>query len=497
MTDSGFLCVFRASWHGAMVQLTSDSLEGGVEGIHNYACEQGFNLTERGADKFSWVYFVVQYDYQDTSIRQKDTTMFDDKLSLTVRDLGDGQLVCEKKKRPSGGLVNLTRKYDSRDENEKEKLSFFCGAALAAAVWGLGQCADRLCSLVMFLIWVLSLGHIYSARGGAQRRKRGGSSGRNCPTATLLFFYCLLLCCVHRASGSKLRQTKQVLPEACLEWFTVDRQDCPVKVESGKEWADLNSICCSAFPGTVLHCQRGYFTPAKLGQYSFPACLADEKVPAGHAVKLEVDSAGMPRLIQVPCSSNKFENKARKSSDVTFQYCTETRSSCSGEGQEKLCLGNPTSDDRCTCRAGYRSHADHCLPSFTDNDPCMCKVMSCPPGQCAARTPAQLEPGTCSDLKLNGSTVQFICTPCPTSPASVAPPVTSSTDIKGTGSVDTAPPTPFEKPENSTTPVGTLVKPVAEMGAGYKLLFFLFIGFQVMVVIAVVASAVLFHYPAH
>ena len=123
--------------------------------------------------------------------------------------------------------------------------------------------------------------------------------------------------------------------------------------------------------------------------------------------------------------------------------------------------------------------------------------MFCPPGQCAARTPAQLKPGTCSDLKQNGSAVQFTCTPCPTSPASLAPPVSSSTDIKGTGSVDTAPPTAIEKPENNTTPVGTLVKPVVEMGEGYSVLFFLCIGICGMLLIAVVASVVLFHYPAH
>ena len=400
------------------MQFTPGSLEDG--GNLQFHVEQVFNLVYRGTDK---LVCGVQYHYQDTSIRQKDTTMFDDELSLTVRDLGDGQLVRKKTERPSGGLVNLSRKYDSRDDKKKEKLSLFCWAALAVAVWGLGQCADYLRSLVMLLIWVLSMGHIYSACGGAQRRKEGGSSGRNCRRATLRFFPCLLLCCcIYGASGSELIQTEQVLPEACLKWFTVDLQDCPVKVDSEREWADLNSTCCSAFSGTVLHCQRGYFTPAELGQYNFPACLADEKVPAGHAIKLETDQTGMPRLIQVPCSSSKFVNKARKSSDVTFPYCTETRSSCSGPGQEKFCLGSPTSDDRCTCRAGYRPHADCCLPSFTNNGPCVCKVMNCPPGQCAARTPAQLEPGTCSDLKLNGSAVQFTCTPCPTSPASLAPP---------------------------------------------------------------------------
>ena len=483
-SDRHFAVVFFVfSGHGAMVQFTPGSLEDG--GNLQFHVEQVFNLVYRGTDK---LVCGVQYHYQDTSIWQKDTTMFVDELSLTVRDLGDGQLVRKKTERPSGGLVNLSRKYDSRDDKKKEKLSLFCWAALAVAVWGLGQCADYLRSLVMLLIWVLSMGHIYSACGGAQRRKGGGSSGRNCRRATLRLFPCLLLCCcIYGASGSELIQTEQVLPEACLKWFTVDLQDCPVKVDSEREWADLNSTCCSAFPGTVLHCQRGYFTPAELGQYNFPACLADEKVPAGHAIKLEKDPSGMPRLIQVPCSSSKFANKARKSSDFTLPYCTETRSSCSGPGQEKFCLGSPTSDDRCTCRAGYRPHADHCLPSFTDNGPCVCKVMFCPPGQCAARTPAQLEPGTCSDLKLNGSAVQFTCTPCPTSPASLAPPDSSSTDIKGTG----------EKPENSTTPVRTLVKPVDEMGAGYKVLFFLCIGICVMLLIAVVASAVLSHYPAH
>ena len=125
------------------------------------------------------------------------------------------------------------------------------------------------------------------------------------------FFPCLLLFCfIYGVSGSKLKWTKQILPEACLEWFTIDLMDCPVKVESEKEWADLNSTCCSAFPGTVLQCQRGYFTPAELGQYNFPACLVDEKVPAGHAIKLETDPSGMPRLIQVQCSSSKFANKA-------------------------------------------------------------------------------------------------------------------------------------------------------------------------------------------
>ena len=306
------------------------------------------------------------------------------------------------------------------------------------------------------------------------------------------FFPCLLLFCfIYGVSGSKLKCMKQILPEACLELFTVDLMDCPVKVESEKEWADLNSTCCSAFPGTVLHCQRGYFTSAELGQYNFPACLVDEKVPAGHAIKLETDPSGMPRLVQVQCSSSKFANKARKSSDVTFPYCTEPRSSCSGEGQKKFCLGSPTSDDRCTCRAGYRPHADHCLHSFTDNVLCVCVRL------CSAHTPAQLKPGTCSDLKLNGSAVQFTCTPCPTSPASLAPPVSSSTDIKGTGSVDTAPPTAIEKLENSTTPVRSLVKPVVEMGEGYSVLFFLCIGICGMLLIAVVASVVLSHYPAH
>ena len=292
-----------------MVQFTPDSLEDELEGVYrNSQFEQDFNLVNRGADKFV---HGVRYHYQDTSIRQKGTTTFDDELSLTVRDPGDGQHVCKKTERPSGGTVNLSRKYGSRDDDKKEKLSLFCGAAPAVAVWGLGQCADYLCSLVMFLIWVLSMGHIYSARGGAKRRKGGGSSGRNCRRATLRFFPCLLLCCcIYGASGSELRQTEQDLPKACLKWFTVDLQDCPVKVDSEREWADLNSICCSAFPETVLHCQRGDLTPPELGQYNFPACLADEKVPAGHAIKLETDPSGMPRLIQVQCSSSKFANKA-------------------------------------------------------------------------------------------------------------------------------------------------------------------------------------------
>ena len=435
-----------------MVQFTPDSLEEDFEGICNYTSNQDFNLIHRVDDQIIYVYSRVQYHYEDTSIQQKDTTMFYDKLGLTVRNLGDGQLVRKKKKRPSGSSVRLS---DDRDEQKKENPTL--------------------------------------------RRKWGGNSGRNCPRAALVFSSFLLLCCfIYGASGRELILTEQVLPEACLEWFTVNHQDCPVKVESGKEWEHLNSTCCSAFPGTVLHCQRGYFTPAEMGQYNFPACLADEKVPAGHAIKLEMNKTGMPRLIQAPCSSSKFVNKARKSSDVTFPYCTETRSSCSGEGQEKFCLGSPTSDDRCTCSAGYRPPAGYCLPSFTNNDPCVCVVMNCPPGQCAARTPAQLKPGTtCFDLKRNRSAVQFTCTPCPTSPASLAPPVSSSTDIKGTGSVDTAPPTAIEKLENNTTPVGTPVKPVVEMGAGYRFLFFLFIGVQVMLLVVVVAVAVLSHYPAH
>ena len=140
----------------------------------------------------------------------------------------------------------------------------------------------------------------------------------------------ILLPVVCPASASELKTTKQALPQACTDWFTMDLKDCPLKDVWPKEWDELNAKCCPGFPGTVLHCQRRSFDNGDL--YNIPACLPELNVPAGQAGMLETDSDGNPTFVLRPCDSSYFEDTDRMSSGVTFPYCTQTKDTGGSSG---------------------------------------------------------------------------------------------------------------------------------------------------------------------
>lgn len=378
-----------------------------------------------------------------------------------------GQPKHKEKRESSAGLVKLSGQYDGKAEKSGAKDERFMFSSLSVALAQLVKCQPvgliflyGFSSLARFLIWLWSMAHLFCSASGEQRRKRGGSLSGSPLKATLglpaLAKFCvpflLFCCCFCGASAGVLNKTNQELPSACYDWII--ENDCASK-DFLKEWEELNSRCCSAFPGTVLHCQKGYLTPAERGQYNFPACLPDENVPAGQTCRLDTDHTEKPELKKLSCNSSaEFEDADRNSSGVTYPYCTKPRSRCNRVGQVKLCNGGPSADDLCTCRVGY-------LPSprnrlwFTGQDASVCEPMACPIGLCPGRTPAQEEPVMCKDLKLDGSAVHFSCTACP----STAPNVT---DNSGTVAVETTPP--------STSGGTPQIKAVDDMAVGSKVL---------------------------
>ena len=411
------------------------------------------------------------------------------------------------KEKPSVGLVNLSRQYDgkgekSRDESERVPLSYL----LAALAWfRIGQAAVGLTfrHVLSLVLWVFMPGSWCSACS----EQRGSSSARvgkpiRFTTLRVPALALLLFCCFSQASPSELHTTTQALPQACTDWFTMDLKDCPEKDVWPKEWDKLNTMCCPDFPGTVLHCQRRSFENGD--PYNFPACLPEQTVPAGQAGMLETDSDGNPKFVTRPCIFSYFEDTDRMSSGVAFPYCTQPKSECSGDGQELLCHGGPTGDDSCSCAAGYQPRADRCLGAgFSYDDGCECVPMSCPPSQCAVRTPSHLEPAPCADRK---QAVHFVCLACPSTPVttlsasvfdtSLTTP--DGTESKRSGSEErskdaTPPPASIEKSEDSAAPsAGT----EEAMGTGYKVLYGFFIGFQVVCLIALLALVVIVKFRA-
>ena len=196
------------------------------------------------------------------------------------------------------------------------------------------------------------------------------------------FLECMGRC---QVGGSELIRTDQPLPPKCLQW--IRKWDCPLKDTSDStaesEWGKLNNLCCSGFPNTSLHCQRGHLVPGDNGSYGhdFPACLQEQIVLAGNAGRLD-NSTGSPRFLTEPCKPSLYEDKDRRSSEVLYPYCTKRKSSCSGEGQVYLTRGNTSHNALCTCGSGYKPDSDACLEGFDDDSHCGCEVDKVyPPGQ--------------------------------------------------------------------------------------------------------------------
>ena len=201
---------------------------------------------------------------------------------------------------------------------------------------------------------------------------------------TLMFLMCMGRC---QVDGSKLIRTDQPLPPECLE--RIRKWDCPLKDTSDStgesEWGKLNALCCSGFPNTSLHCQRGHLVPGDNGSYShdFPACLQEQIVLAGNAGRLD-NSAGGPRFLQEPCEPSLYDDTDRNSSEVLYPYCTKRISSCSGEGQVYLTRGNTSHNALCTCGSGYKPDSDACRAGFDDDSHCGCEVDRFPPPRSAS-----------------------------------------------------------------------------------------------------------------
>lgn len=276
-----------------------------------------------------------------------------------------------------------------------------------------------------------------------------------------------VFCFICTARAGELETMGQVLPSACTEWF--GRKDCPNKNEWRGEWEELNSLCCSAFTRTALHCQKMYSDHPPYNQSNGLACLPNQIVPPGQTGIIKTDASGNATFVKKPCNATaEYEDKERLSSDIAFPYCTKKRSTCTGVGIVKLCSGGPSADDLCTCAAGYKPDAEDCFAGFTDDSACICEVMACDHGLCAVRTPAASQQGLCTD----NFTVQFSCTACPKTSSSIPSSVTSLTHSSSTVSFADVT-TPPKKLDDNTTPSAgiPLSKASDGMGIGNKVSF--------------------------
>lgn len=320
----------------------------------------------------------------------------------------------------------------------------------------------------------------YSCSAGSKQHKSRSCKPMRAALAQSHLLLAFVFCFIRTARAGELETMGQVLPSACTEWF--DQNDCLNKNEWGEEWEELNSRCCSAFTGTVLHCQKMYSDHPPHNQFNALACLPNQNVPPGQTGMLQTDASGNATFVKVPCSSTAaFEDKERLSSDIAFPYCTKIRSTCAGVGLVKLCSGGPSADDLCTCVAGYKPDAEHCFAGFTNNDACVCEVMACDHGLCAVRTPAASQQGLCTDR----FTVQFNYTACPKTSSSIPSSVASLTHSSSTVSLADVT-TPPKKLDDNTTPLAGI--PVSKapdgMGIGYKVSLGLCISVYLMVLLS-------------